>query len=254
MHDANGEFSIDLSEWAKGRTELPLELDLHPLGLSGWVCVFDLSVEEPWAEEQYLVDTKPVSADRLRAESLLVAWRGQAQFELQRAEAAGVPEATLSVAQQALTEGRFPAAVSLLKAARLAVQPDTYRPWEPPSLDRLERGELRSTAGDAVTLDPYEGGFVGRRITLSPDCKVTLVVNGEQIEGAGLGELLGGDDISVLLEDGLAVQVTALRGAVTTRVISFLPCTAFDLPRLGLEGGLTMPISSVASLDNTRPA
>lgn len=253
MHDASGEFSIDLSEWAKGRTELPLELDLHPLGLNGWVCVFDLSVEEPWAEEQYLADAKPVSADRLRAESLLVAWRGQAQFELQRAEAAGVPEATLAEARQAITEGRFPEAVSLLKVARFKAQPDIFTPWEPPLPNRLERGELRSTAGDAVTLDPYDGGFVGRRITLSSDCKVTLVVNGEQIEGAGLGELLGGDDVSVLLEDGLAVQVTALRGAVTARVASFLPCTAFDLPRLELEGGLAMPISSVASLATRFP-
>ena len=197
---------VDLTEVVRGESQATIEFELHPLGLAGWVAVFDCTLEQPWAEEALLGCNRSYRADRLRAESAIVAHRAEAAFPLVR-------------------------------------RPVVARPYTAPSPDRTESGEVRGLAGGFIAIDPYEGGFMNRRLPIADRCQVTLTHNGaeEQVDAKGL---LGGDDVTLTIRDGRAARIAARRGSATGRVTVFEPATAFGLPVLQVDGAPAMHIDS----------
>jgi hypothetical protein len=251
--DSSGQWDIVLTEVAQGQERVWVELELFPLGLAGWVCVFDLTVEEPWPHENLRTGVLPApSVQTLRARSLLVGWRSDAAFLLQDCERQGLDdESEVLTARRAWADGRYRDAVVHARAALLRAQPDTHRPWAPPSPDRVEHGELRNRGDAVLWIDPYDLGVMGRRIALAPSCTFHLETNGDRIEFGNTAPLLPGDDVQVWIEDGVGARIVARRGTATAEVLAFAPCTAFQLPVLGLAGLDPMPVSSTTAIQGT---
>lgn len=194
---------VDLTDVVRGEPQALIEFEFHPLGLPGWVAVFDCILEVPWAEEALLEPNRSYSADRLRAESSIVARRAEAAFPLrQRAFAA--------------------------------------QPYMPPSSDRVQSGELRALAGGFIAFDPYDGGFMNRRVPLADGCLIALTHNGAE-ENVDASAVVGGDDVSLTIRDGRAERIAARRGSTTGPVIVFEPATPFRLPLLRVADAPAMP-------------
>ncbi|PIW12983.1 MAG: hypothetical protein COW34_12115, partial [Armatimonadetes bacterium CG17_big_fil_post_rev_8_21_14_2_50_66_6] len=197
---------VDLTRVVRGQTEALIEFEFHPLGLPGWVAVFEVSLEVPWAEETLLATNRSYRADRLRAESALVAHRAETAFPLRR-------------------------------------DPVPFAPYVPPAPDREEAGEARGPVGAAVVFDPYEGGFMDRRVPVAEGCKITLDENGVAKEVAG-NAILGGDDLALTIRRGMVTKIHARRCSALGRVIAFEPATPFRLAQLHVEGAPLMPLDS----------
>ena len=195
---------VDLTEVVSGQPEAVIEFEFHPLGLPGWVAIFDCTLEVPWEEERLLNCNSSYRADRLRAESAIVAARAETVWF------------------------REPPAA------------DTYRPYEPPPVDRVVYGELRGLSAEAVAFDPYEEGWMNEGLPLAPDCPVSLELNGAPADGP----LLPGDDVELTVEQGRVVRIAARRGSVQGRVQVLEPATAFRLPRLQVEGAPILRVDS----------
>lgn len=197
---------VDLTDVVRGESHATVELEFHPLGLAGWVAVFDCALEVPWAEEALLARNRSYRADRLRVESVIVAHRAEAAFPLVR-------------------------------------RPFAARPYSEPLPDREESGEIRGLAGGVIAIDPYEGGFMNRRMPVAAGCEIALRHN--DVEGpADAGAVLGGDDVTITIRDGKAVRIVARRGSTTGRVVVFEPATPFRLPLLHVTGAPAMRIGS----------
>ncbi len=114
---------VDLTDVVRGEAEIVIEFEFHPLGLPGWVAIFDCSLEVPWSEEALLNCNRSYRADRLRAESALVSARAEATFPLVR-------------------------------------RPVVAYPYAPLARDREKAGESRGAVGTHVAFDQYDGGLM----------------------------------------------------------------------------------------------
>ena len=201
-----GSRRIDLTPRIAGKSDLYVEFEFHPLGLPGWVALFKVDLEIPWAEESLLATNRSYRADRLRAESLIVARR---------------------------SEKRFPR------------QPGTHRhvPYPFPPANRTEQGEACRGIGSFVVFDPYQGGCMRRHIPVAKNCRIFLDDDGTPRNVSG-NAILGGDDLTIRIRRGQAVEVRARRRQVRGPVLAFEPATPFRLARLHVEGAPAMRIDS----------
>ena len=255
IHDASGRFQVDLSDIARGQRDLYLEFEFHPLGLSGWVCLFDCALEEPWDCEALLRPNRTYRADRLRAESAIVAWRAEAAWALQAgARIAASEPAALRQAQEAFSQGDYRPAQALARAALDRHRPDTYRPWQPPAPDRIENGEARDSSATEIVLDPYGGGSMNRRVPVAPDADIRLVENGVERRPANSGEIRDGDDLRLTVREGRVVAILAARGSAQGPVAAIVPATAFSLLRIQVAGDTLRPVRSITTVRGRGPA
>jgi hypothetical protein len=201
-----GRRRVDLTDHVRGQAGALIEFELHPLGLPGWVAVFEVTLEVPWAAEALLATNRSYRADRLRAESVIVAQRAEAAHPLRR---------------------RAP----------------VDKPYVPPAPDREEAGEARGPVGTTIVIDPYEGGFMNWRLPVAEGCRIALDDNGVTKDVPG-SAIVGGDDVVITLRDGKATEIRARRRSARGRVIAFEPATPFQLPLLHIEGATILPIDS----------
>ena len=255
IHDASGRFQVDLSDIARGHSDLYLEFEFHPLGLQGWVCLYDLALEEPWDCEALLLPNRSYRADRLRAESAIVGWRADAAWALQAAGRAAASEGVaLRQAQEAFSQGDYRQAQTLAQGALDRHRPDTYRPWQPPAPDRVETGEARDASATEIVLDPYEGGFLNRRVPVAPDAAIRLTENGVEKRLANSGEIRDGDDLRLTIHEGRVVSLVATRGSAEGPVATITPATAFSLLQVQLAGGELRSVRSITTVKGRGPA
>jgi hypothetical protein len=114
--------------------------------------------------------------------------------------------------------------------------------------DREEEGEVRSAGDDFVSLDPYEGSFMGRRLALAPEATLELEENGVRRALPSPRDLKGGDDVHATLRGCRVASLLARRGTATGPVVAMTLTTAFALPTLTLEGQPARVLSSVAAV------
>ncbi len=251
IHDASGRFLVDLTEIARGQRDLYLEFEFHPLGLAGWVCLFDCALEEPWDCEALLRSNGSYRADRLRAESSIVAWRAEASWAIQACETAGVAAGR---AQALFAQGQYEQAATLAQDLLRAHQTDSYRPWQPPLPDREEAGEARGVSATEIAFDPYDGGCMCRRIPVTQDTQVTLIENGDGKQNAQIGDIRDGDDVRVTVRGGKAARIVARRGTMQGAVALISPATPFDPLRIKVLGDELRPVRTITTVRGRGPA
>ena len=255
IHDASGRFQVDLTSIAHGQPDLYLEFEFHPLGLPGWVCLFGCAVEEPWDCETLLRPNRSYRADRLRAESAIVAWRADAAWALRAAESVAASEpAALRQAREAFSQGAYRQAQARAEGALNKHRLDTYHPWQPPAPDRVENGEARDVSATEIVFDPYEGGFLGRRVPVAPDADIRLIENGVEKRLPNATEIRDGDDLTLTIRGGRAVTVIATRGSATGSVTAITPATAFSLMQIQIAGDALRSVRSITTVHGHGPA
>lgn len=259
----NGLRQVNLSNLAAGQPDLWIEFTFHPIGLPGWVCIFDLRLESPWAEETLLATNRSYRADRLRCESSLVGWRADAFWMLDRVEkgpaAARTAEvAKITAARNLFAAGDYRPAYDTCCAILRSHAP---RPaaWKPPAPDRVEQGELRSASfsdvppeSGEIRIDPYSDGCMGLRLTVAPGALLELEENGKRSAIPSPTALLPGDDVEATLRNSRIVHLIARRGSAMAAVTAMTPTTPFALPTLTVEGQPARKISSVAAVRGRR--
>ena len=247
LSNSSGVFQTDLTQIASGATDMYVEFELHPLVLQGWVALFDLAVEIPWQEEALLCPNRSYRADRLRAESLIVGWRADAAWQLQRLRDLGAPRFAPEVRdlEERLRSGAYPEvyrrAVEILQ--QQAAVADEFPAERRPDGDW--RGEAAGPPRASVVFHPYEEGVVNVEIAMADGAEVAVFENGRKIESG----VMAGDDLRLILRDGKVVRVEARRGTQAGRVARYTAATAFALPTLELEDGPGMAISSRAQVE-----
>ena len=243
LTNGGGQYQVDLTALAQGHTELTIEFELHALGLPGWVCVFDCALEVPWAEEALLRCNRSYRADRLRAESLLVGWRADAMWTLQRLGAASGED--VARAQARCDAGDYRTATALARAVLRERTADTFRPWEPPRPHREEAGEARALTAGTLIFEPYDDGAMGCSVSLAADCAITLQLNDATPERVTGDRVAGGDDLGLTIRGGKVVSIAARRGERQGLVQQFQPATPFRLSQLKVQGAPLLPIDSL---------
>lgn len=245
LFDSGGDTrKVDITAIVKNAGELWVEFDLHPLGLTDWVNLFQLDLEKPWPYEALIAPNRSYRADRLRAESGIVGWRADADWSLRLAAVpparrSAQDRADMRMARALFASGSYAGAN---EAARRVVRrhtPAAVPPpsgWAMPALDREETGELTRADGSALTLNPYRPGFVGRSVVVSSEAKISLVENGRQRRGTALSDLAPGDDVRIQVRGGSAVSIRAFRVGAQARIVGPTVATPFALPTVTLEG------------------
>jgi hypothetical protein len=246
---------IDLSRIANGAPELWVEFEFHPIGMAGWVSLFDVELEQPWTEENLLYTNRSYHADRLRCESAIVGWRADALWALARADedAAKWPPADpdragLKAASELFAAGSFQKAYCAVRKIidQLASAPET-KPWAPAS-NRQERGELGGADAANISFNPYDTGYCHAVVKVAPDVKISLEENGVLRPQASATDLLPGDDVTIEVKDNQAVAVCAKRGSASGKVATCSAMTPFAMPVLALEGQPGHPFSYAAKI------
>jgi hypothetical protein len=260
MVNANARRQVDLTALVRDAPEVYVEFEFHPLGLPGWVCLFEVALEIPWAEETLLATNRSYRADRLRCESAVVGWRAEAVWALRRAErelsrdARATERETLAEARRLLQAGAYRRAYEVARLTIMRHAPTPARIWRP-SERREEAGELRAAGADFVSLDPYADGCQGRRFTVAPGASLELEENGARCPLPSPRDLRFGDDVHATLRDGQIVTLLARRGTAAGPISAMRPTTAFALPTLAVHGQPPRKISSLAAVHGrTRPA
>jgi len=254
LTNASGRFTTDITDVVQGAKEAFIEFEFHPLGLAGWVCLFDLALEVPWQEENLLLCNRSYSAKRLRAESAIVASRAEATWGLiECARTGAISEDELAALRRRIVAGDAQAVALRARRLLLQAQRDTHTPWQPPNPDREEEGQARGTAPDALIFDPYDSGFMQRRVPLHADARIDLAENGQVRALDNARQIVFGDDLRLVIRGGKAIQVTARRGTATGTVMLMQPATAFKLPLLKISGVPAMRLSSLTTPSGRGP-
>lgn len=246
----NGRHQTDLTQYVKGLEEITVELEFHPLGLTGWAGVFEMSFDLPWEAEHLLKCNRSYAPERLRQENLLVGWRAEAFWALRHCEKMEpkVPRERTAAVRQLMEACDYRKAYELAAALLLKHREDTHYRWEPPPPHREENGLIAGHEANAVIFSPYEEGFQGRRVPLAQGAVATLVLNGKKQPLLGLETVAPGDDVHLVIENNKAVKVTVSRNTAQGKVLEAPPATAFDLPMIQLEGTEKLPINSCARI------
>lgn len=250
LTNASGWYQLDLSEISEGSEHLYLEYEFHPLGLHGWVGLFDLAFEIPWEEESLLHCNRSYRADRLRAESRLAGWRADAVWTLQQCHELSnrIPADALGSLHDLMMRHEYrqvhEEGLALLHQARQ----ETHQPCDLPSPNRTVRGQLRSAGGGSIRFSPYHEGYTYESVVVSETAETFLVLNGEQEKLDKLNALKAGDDLELEIQQGQVVRLMAHRAQATGVVVSASPATAFSLPKVQIEGGELLDIDSRCSI------
>jgi len=250
LTNASGWYHVDLSTLTEGEEALYLEFEFHPLGLVGWVGLFDLVFEVPWEEELLLRCNRSYRADRLRAESQIAGWRADAAWTLQRCQEMGekIPAKTLRQLKSLMRNHDYRQVHEQGLLALSKRRTETYLPIELPSPNRSERGQLRSAGGNSLRFSPYDEGYTYQSVVVSETADMTLVTNGETQTLQGLTGLQAGDDIEMTIHDNQVTCLVAHRSEATGVVVNASPATAFSLPTIQIEGGALLDIDSRCSI------
>ena len=246
---------IDLTRIASGAPELWVDFEFHPVGMAGWVSLFDVELEQPWAEENLLYTNRSYRADRLRSESAVVGWRADALWALARADedAAKWPPADpdhagLKAARGLFAAGSYQKAYGAVRKIidRRASPPET-KPWAP-APNRQERGELGGMDFANISFNPYDTGYCYAVVKLAPDVKISLEENGVLRPQVAATDLLSGDDVTIEVKNNQAIGVGARRGSASGKVVTSSAMTPFAMPVLAVEGQPERPFSSTAKI------
>ena len=246
---------IDLTRIASGAPELWVEFEFHPVGMAGWVSLFDVELEQPWAEEKLLYTNRSYHADRLRCESAVVGWRADALWAMARADEdaakwlpADPDRAGLKVARGLFAAGSYQKSYGAVRKIidRRALPPET-KLWAPHP-NRQERGELGDADSANICFNPYDLGYCYAVVKLAPDVKISLEENGVLRPQATATGLLPGDDITIEVKDNQAVAVRARRGSASGKVVTCTAMTPFAMPVLAVDGQPGRPFSSTAKV------
>jgi len=254
-NNGGGILQADITNLVKGSTEIWVEFDFHPLGLTDWVNLFEFSLQKPWTVEHLIGRNRSYDARRLRVESSIVGWRADAEWYM--GLAASIPPQRLSETdKRSLTKAKslFQKG-SYAKACRLAwdivlrhssqAQPPPPG-WRMPALDREERGELAWVDKNSIGINPYKPGFQNRTIPISNETAISLAENDHPATQSQFKDLNTGDDIHVIIRNGIATNIKAHRAYSNGRIIAFTSVTPFELPTITLEGQPPRPFGQGA--------
>ena len=248
---------IDLSAVARGAKELWVEFEFHPIRLPGWVMLFNVELERPWAEENLLYTNRSYRADRLRVESSIVGWRADASWALTKVQddaatwPAGDPDlAGLTAVRSLFAAGSYQKAYRAVRAiVERRARPPEAAPWAL-SPDRQEHGELASADPAAIRFEPYDGGYCDAVVKLAPDAAFRLEENGMVRPQATVKDVLPGDDVTLEVKGNRAVSVVVRRGTASGKVTTCTAMTPYAMPILAEEGGPGRPLSYRAKIGN----
>jgi len=244
---------IDLTRIANDAPELWVEFEFHPIGMAGWVSLFDVELEQPWAEEDLLYTNRSYHADRLRCESAVVGWRADALWALARADEDATqwppadPDRTgLKAARGMFAAGSYQQAYGAVrKIIDRRASPPASKLWAP-APNRQERGELGGADSANIWINPYDTGYCYAVVKMAPDVKIGLEENGVLRPQTAATDLLPGDDVTIEVKGNQTVSVGARRGSASGKVVTCTAMTPFAMPVLAVEGQPGRPFSSTA--------
>jgi len=244
---------IDLTRIANDAPELWVEFEFHPIGMAGWVSLFDVELEQPWAEEDLLYTNRSYHADRLRCESAVVGWRADALWALARADEDATqwppadPDRTgLKAARGMFAAGSYQQAYGAVrKIIDRRASPPASKLWAP-APNRQERGELGGADSANIWINPYDTGYCYAVVKMAPDVKIGLEENGVLRPQTAATDLLPGDDVTIEVKGNQTVWVGARRGSASGKVVTCTAMTPFAMPVLAVEGQPGRPFSSTA--------
>lgn len=244
-NNGGGVLQADITNIAKGAAEIWVEFDFHPLGLTDWVNLFAFSLQKTWTVEHLIAMNRSYDAKRLRAEASIVGWRADAEWFLGLTASQPpehLPETDkhlLTKAKSLFQKGSYAKACRIAWNIVLRHSPQAQPPppeWRIPPLDREERGELTWVNSNSIGVNPYNPGFQNRTIPISNDTEISLVENDRPATSAQIKELNAGDDIHVIIKNGIATNIKAHRAYSKARIVAFTAVTPFALPTITIEG------------------
>jgi hypothetical protein len=247
--------SVDLSLVAGNAAEVWVEFEFHAVGLPGWVMLFEVELEQPWADEDLLYTNRSYRADRLRCESSVVGWRADAYWALARAteDAAAWPAGDadrdgLRSAGELFAAGSYRQAYQAVRAIVERRAPPPALPLWAPLSERQERGELGGADAAHVRFNPYDLGYCDAVVKLAPDAIISLEENGARRQPVAPGDLRAGDDVTLEIRQQVAVSVLARRGSASGKVLACTAMTPYAMPLLTLEGQPERALSYAARI------